>query len=1010
VRTLENKTNKDSGASGGARNIPMFDGIVGCSDPLRCVLEQVAKVAATDSTVLILGETGTGKEMIARAIHKGSRRATRPFIAVNCAAIAPTLVATELFGHEKGAFTGATQRRLGRFELADGGTIFLDEVAELTADIQSAVLRVLQEQQFERVGGGQPVSVDVRVLSATNRDLRSAVEGGTFRRDLFYRLDVFPIEMPPLRERSDDIPLLAEFFVARCADKVGKRFSAIDRKTLELLRDYSWPGNIRELQNMVERAAVLCDDDTFSIDETWLKVDVPSEMRRPRVGRLDEAQARQMAEARRMIEAALEETGGRISGPSGAAALLGIPRQTLQSKIASLGIDKNKFRSADGRNGKPSHDLNPGLPSESENTTDEVFENEQELGPSQATEPTTDLAPPADLRAHENAVRAAKIAKMPKSRRWLFAILSAPAAKSGGKYAITAVVFVTAVAGAWFWRHPVHSPPKLTDSDILVVADFDNKTGDPVFDAALKQALAFQLQQSPFLKAMDEEEIRSTLKRSGRSPDVPVTGEIARDVCIREGQKATLEGSIAALGSHYLMELRAVNCQTGETFAREQAEANSKENVVTALRVASDAMRWELGESLGTIQNSSPVYNQPVTTTSLEALQAFNMGADVWLKRMDKPAAIPYFRRATEIDPNFAQAFAILAIGYSHIGDKAAAVAAIGRATALKDHVTEYERLFIEFVDAYVSHDLQKRKGVAALLVRKFPRDPVFHNNLAEAYIDAGELEKALVEAQVGLQNGPRILQSYYAVAMVLLDLNRLQEASAVLKKAIANGLDGPGVHERLLYISFPEGDRQAQEREAEWFENNHSRELPLLYQANDAAARGHAKSARTLFREAMGLASRHITDGIVFPQDYLNAGPTAEALWGNCPRPGSRQPPVVTALCDPAAAKRFLAEREAEGETAIQGPPAVVRSMALLSDGHPEGAAKILSVMVERKAANWGPVYPAAQVLLARAYTQMGDTAGARKTYEQFFAFWKDADPDIPILQRARREYARLK
>src|SRR5467141_1271587 len=348
----------------------MFEEIVGASPALNAMLSRVSKVAGSDSTVLITGETGTGKELVARAIHRRSRRSSGAFVAVNCAAISRELVASELFGHEKGAFTGATQRRMGRFELADGGTIFLDEVGELAADIQSTVLRVLQERQFERVGGSDPVSVDVRVLSATNRDLRSAVERGTFRRDLFYRLEVFPIQMPPLRERSDDIPLLAEHFVGRCARKVGKRFSAIDQKTLELLRDYPWPGNIRELKKMVERAAVLCDDDTFSIDEAWLKVDVPPEMRRPRVGRLDEAQARQMAEARRMIEAALAETGGRISGPSGAAALLGIPRQTLQSKIASLGIDKNKFRSTNGSNGKSPSDVNPGLLPESENDAD----------------------------------------------------------------------------------------------------------------------------------------------------------------------------------------------------------------------------------------------------------------------------------------------------------------------------------------------------------------------------------------------------------------------------------------------------------------------------------------------------------------------------------------------------------------------------------------------------------------------------------------------------------------
>jgi tetratricopeptide (TPR) repeat protein/predicted Ser/Thr protein kinase len=598
----------------------------------------------------------------------------------------------------------------------------------------------------------------------------------------------------------------------------------------------------------------------------------------------------------------------------------------------------------------------------------------------------------------------------------------AKAARSGGsraKHAITAgALIVIAVAGAFFWHQRVHAAPKLTDRDILVVADVDNKTGDPVFDAAVKQALAFQLQQSPFLKAMDEEEIRSTLKRSGRSPDARVTGEVARDVCIREGQKAALEASVAALGSHYLIELRAVNCQTGETFAREQAEASSKESVIAALGRATDTMRRALGESLGTVQSSSPAYNQLVTTSSLEALQAFNMGAEEWGRTVDMRAAIPYFRRATEIDPNFAQAFALLAIGYHQFGDKAAAADAIGKAMALKDRVTEYERLFVEFVSAYVSDDLQKRKEIGELLVRKFPRDPVFHGNLAAVYIETGEPEKALVEAEADIRNDPRIQQGYFAAAQILIELNRLQEARAILKKEIANGLDGPHVHDRLLYISFPEGDRQAQAQEADWFENHHSGEVALFYQGNNAAALGHARPARELFRAAADLAAQRtstasrfpLPPGILFPQDYLTAGPTTEALWGNCPHSGPRQPPVVTALCDPAAAKKFAAEQDAKGQTAIEGPGAVARSMALLADGHPDDAAKILSVMVERKAANWGPVYPAAQVLLARAEKQMGNIAGARKTYEQFLAFWRDADPDIPILRQARTEYSRLK
>jgi PAS domain S-box-containing protein len=324
--------------------VSMFEEIVGSSEPLRQVLSQVAKVAATDSTVLVLGETGTGKEMIARAIHRRSKRANRAFIRVNCAAIPPTLIASELFGHEKGAFTGASQRRLGRFELADGGTLFLDEIGELPAETQSALLRVIQEREFERVGGTQTVSVDVRVLSATNRNLRAAVEAGAFRQDLFYRLNVFPIQVPSLRERADDIPLLVEYLIDRYAKKAGKKIRNIDKKTLSLFQEYSWPGNIRELQNVVERAVVLCDSETFSVDSTWLKRELPPEPSRLSpaqrgLGRLDETKEKEL------IETALAQTGGRVSGPSGAAALLGVPRQTLESKIANLGINKHRFKS-----------------------------------------------------------------------------------------------------------------------------------------------------------------------------------------------------------------------------------------------------------------------------------------------------------------------------------------------------------------------------------------------------------------------------------------------------------------------------------------------------------------------------------------------------------------------------------------------------------------------------------------------------------------------------------------
>ena len=323
----------------------MFEEIVGSSQALRKVLAQAARVAPMDSTVLILGETGTGKELIARAIHKRSKRSGRAFVRVDCAAIPASLIASELFGHEKGAFTGALQRHLGRFELANGGTIFLDEIGELPAETQSALLRVLQEREFERVGGSQPISVDVRVLAATNRDLKTAVASGTFRQDLFYRLNVFPIQVPPLRQRADDIPPLVEYFIDRYAKKAGKKIRKIEKKTMELFQTYKWPGNIRELQNVVERAVILCDDDTFSVDETWLIQESPRELRPLRASasrllRLDEDQEREM------IEAALAESKGRVAGPFGAASKLGIPRQTLESKIVNLGINKNRFKSA----------------------------------------------------------------------------------------------------------------------------------------------------------------------------------------------------------------------------------------------------------------------------------------------------------------------------------------------------------------------------------------------------------------------------------------------------------------------------------------------------------------------------------------------------------------------------------------------------------------------------------------------------------------------------------------
>jgi len=317
----------------------MFEDIVGSSEALSKILHQVAKVAPSDSTVLILGETGTGKELIARAIHKRSKRADRAFIGVNCAAIPPSLIASELFGHEKGAFTGATQRRMGRFEAANGGTIFLDEIGDLPPEIQIVLLRVLQEREIERIGGNKPIPVDVRVLAATHRDLNTLVAEGQFREDLLYRLSVVPIEVPPLRERVADIPLLLEYFIDRFGKRAGKKFRTIDKKSLKVLQAYGWPGNVRELQNVIERAVILNDPDTLSVDETWFKRKT-LQVAAPKLP-LSGALLRQEKE---MIETALREAGGMVGGPTGAAARLGIPRETLNSKIKKLEIKRYLFK------------------------------------------------------------------------------------------------------------------------------------------------------------------------------------------------------------------------------------------------------------------------------------------------------------------------------------------------------------------------------------------------------------------------------------------------------------------------------------------------------------------------------------------------------------------------------------------------------------------------------------------------------------------------------------------
>ena len=384
------------------------------------------------------------------------------------------------------------------------------------------------------------------------------------------------------------------------------------------------------------------------------------------------------------------------------------------------------------------------------------------------------------------------------------------------------------------------------------------------------------------------------------------------------------------------------------------------------------------------------------------------MGDEEFTKTGNRQAAIPFYRHATDLDPNFAMGFAVLGLQQFYAGDAAQGKEAIEKAYALKDRVSERERLFIEQIQYVQQGNGKKSREINELLARRYPRDAIFHSNLASTFVAAGEPEKALPEAQAAIRNGPRILQGYQIAAYVLLDLNRLDEAKAMLRKAISNGFDVPRVHWDLLDLGYAEGDLRTQQRESQWLAGHQAEAIALREQAENAAALGRLKQAKQLYRRASDLAREHPSEAD--PQEILATAATVDALFGKCPPYGSHGTPIVMALCDASAAKKFNQQQTATGSVPIDGPEAYVRASALVAEGQTADAAGVFSQMVDHKAANWGPEYAAAQVGLARATKMMGDSARAKKTYEQFFAFWKDADPDIPLLIEARKEYAALK
>ena len=568
--------------------------------------------------------------------------------------------------------------------------------------------------------------------------------------------------------------------------------------------------------------------------------------------------------------------------------------------------------------------------------------------------------------------------------------------------AAVAAVLIAAIAATLWALRPAPAAP-LTDQDVLVVADFDNRTSEPVFDVAMRQALAFQLQESPFLTVMDDVQVREALRAAGQSPDSKLTAEVARDLCVREGHKATLEGRIAGVGGEYLLMLQAVNCATGETLAREQASAPDKAHVVETLARTTASLRIKLGESLSALEAEQRAYGHRVTTASLEALHAFYLGDAAWTKTNDSYVVIPLYEQAVQLDSDFAMAWAVLAFRYCAIGDQIRCRDAANRGYALADRVSERERLFITSVYHKVNGALDKAQALEEVLVRTYPRDPMLHLNLAATYLTRGEWAKALERSDQGIRLGPRILMGYLMAAGALSEMDRFEEARAVYQRALAAGFETPVVHGSLLYLAMGTGDAEARDAELRWFTRFPNDPRPLREQANDAMALGHAARGTDFYRRASEVAR---DAKLPSAARYDEERHVALALLGRCPVPADRvSTPLAAALCGSDAALQEHAAASSEKT----GPQAYVRGAAMLKAGRVVDAAALFDQMLARRVANWGPEYPAALVGRARAAAAAGEAATARKRYSELFELWKTADADVPLLSAAREEYNRL-